>query len=392
MKVQVQVMSNRSVAAPRGDAKKSGLARKTVKLIIALAAIGALVGVGLGVSGNKKEAPPAEVQPVKVAVMPVVAEPTFADTFELPGVVEPNKVIEVSAEADGRVEWIGPKKGTVVHRGEALARLNTDLLTAQFQMAQAQAKNAETEYERNHGLVAKGAAPSKELDVATLQLAIAKAQLEEARVRLDRAHITVPMTGVLNDVPIEEGEYVTVMPQTTIAQIVDISVVKVAVEVPERDIPFLSVGDKADVLATTKGRPTEQTGTITFISQLANGQTRSTRLEITLPNERGCLRSGQIVHVRLTRQVLKDAILIPLLAVIPMEEGKAVYVVKPAPGGHGMGVAERRPVDVELGAIKGDRIRIGSGLAPGDLLIVAGHRFVAPGQTVQIVQGGGPQL
>jgi membrane fusion protein (multidrug efflux system) len=392
MKEQVQVMSKRSVAAPGGDAKKSGLARKAVKLIIALAAIGALVGVGLGVSGNKKEAPPAEVPPVQVAVMPVAAEPTFTDTFELPGVVEPNKVIEVSAEADGRVEWIGPKKGARVHRGDPLVRLNTDLLEAQFQMAEAQAKNAQTEYDRVKGLVEKGAAPSRDLDAAATQLAITRAQHEEARVRLARARVNVPMTGVLNDVPIEEGEYVTVMPQTTLAQIVDVSVVKVAVEVPERDIPFLSVGDQAEVLATTKGRPTEQTGTITFISQLANGQTRSTRLEITLPNERGCLRSGQIVHVRLTRQVLKDAILIPLLAVIPMEEGKAVYVVKPSPGDNSTGVAERRRVEVELRAIKGNRIRIDSGLEPGDLLIVAGHRFVAPGQSVQIVQGGGPQL
>ncbi len=368
-----------------GQRKESGLARKAVKLLIVLAAIGALVGVGLGVSGNKKETPPAEVAPVKVTVMPVVAEAAFADTFELPGVVEPNKVVEVSAEADGRVEWIGPKKGTFVHKGDLLARLNTDLLTAQFQMAEAQAKNAETEYDRIKGLVAKGAAPSRDMDTAATQLAITKAQREEARVRLARAQITVPITGVLNNVPVEEGEYVTVLPQTTIAEIVDISVVKVAVEVPEREIPFLSVGGKADVLATTKGQPVEQTGTITFISQLANERTRSTRLEITLANEQGLLRSGQIVHVRLTRQILKDAILIPLLAVIPMEDGKAVYVVE-SPAGTRAGRAQRKPV--ELGIIKGDRIQIRSGLAPGDQLIVAGHRFVAPGQNVEIVSEG----
>jgi membrane fusion protein (multidrug efflux system) len=386
-KIQVQVMGGKPLINDGNTTHKGGLARKLVKVVIALAAIGALVGVGLGVSGNKKDAPPAEVAPVKVTVIPVVAEPAFADTFELPGVVEPNKVVQVSAEADGRVEWIGPKKGTLVHKGDLLVRLNTDLLAAQFQMADAQAKNAETEYERIKGLVAKGAAPSRDLDAAATQLAITKAQREEARVRLDRAQITVPITGVLNNLPVEEGEYVTVLPQTTIAEIVDVSVIKVAVEVPERDIPFFSVGGKADVLATTKGQPVEQTGTITFISQLANERTRSTRLEITLSNEQGLLRSGQIVHVRLTRQVLKDAILIPLLAVIPMEDGKAVYVVQ-SPAGARMGKAQRK--SIELGAIKGDRVQIRSGLAPGDRLIVAGHRFVAPGQSVEIVQEGLP--
>jgi membrane fusion protein (multidrug efflux system) len=369
-------MGNRSTQLDVSTPRRGGPARKVVKLVIVLAAIGALVGVGLGVSGNKQETPPAEVAPVKVAVMPVVVEPTFADTFELPGVVEPNKVIKVSAEADGRIEWIGPKKGALVHQGDPLVRLNTDLLTAQFQMAEAQAKSAQTEFERIKGLLEKGAGTNKEFDIAATQLAITKAQREEARVRLARAQITAPLTGVLNDVPVEAGEYVTVMPQTTVAEIVDVSVVKVAVEVPERDLPFLSVGGRADVLATIRGQPVEQTGAITFISQLANERTRSTRLELTLSNADGLLHSGQIVHVRLTRQILHDAILIPLLAVIPMEDGKAVYVVEASR-------AVRRLV--ELGAIKGDRVQIHRGLEPGDQLIVAGHRFVAPGQNVDIV-------
>lgn len=360
------------VSEPKGG----GVARKAVKLVIILAALGALVGVGLGVSSNKNDIPPAEVAPVKVAVIPVVAEPTFADTFELPGVVEPNKVVEVSAEADGKVEWIGPKKGSIVRTGDPLVRLNTDLLEAQLQVAQAQAGNNQTEFDRIKGLVEKGAAPSRDLDRAATQLAISKAQLEEARVRLARARIVAPMTGVLNNVLVEEGEYVTAVPATTVAEIVDTSVVKVSAEVPERDIAFLSVGDKADVLVDIKGCPTTLTGSTTFISQLANPRTRSTRLEITLGNQEGRLRSGQIVHVRLTRQVLKNTILIPLLAVIPMEDGKAVYVVESSK-------AVRRMV--QLGAIKGDRVQILSGLQPGDRLIVAGHRFVAPGQNVDIV-------
>jgi membrane fusion protein (multidrug efflux system) len=385
-------MDNRPTERNVSQPPRGGLARKAVKLVIGLAAIGALVGVGLGVSGNKKDIPPAEVAPVNVTVIPVVAEPAFADTFELPGVVEPNKVVEVSAEADGKVEWIGPRKGAAVRAGEPLMRLNTDLLVAQFQVAEAQAKNNQTEFDRIKGLVEKGAAPSRDLDAAATQLAISKAQLEEARVRLARACVAAPMSGVLNDVPVEQGEYVTVMPQTTVAEIVDTSVVKVAAEVPERDIAFLSVGDKADVLVDIKGCPTTLTGTTTFISQLANAKTRSTRLEITLPNREGLLRSGQIVHVRLTRQILQNAILIPLLAVIPMEDGKAVYVVESSPTGStdaqrpsGLraGKAVRRLV--QLGAIKGDRVQILNGLQPGDRLIVAGHRFVAPGQNVDIV-------
>ena len=375
-------MSNRSVKTDGSTTNRRGLTRKIVGLLIVLAAVAGVAAVAQ-LPAKKQEVPATEVPPVKVAVLTVAAEREFADTFELPAVVEPNRVIEVSAEVDGRVEWIGPKKGTSVRAGDPLIRLNTDLLQAQFQMAQAQAKNNQTEFDRIKGLVEKGASPSRDMDGAATQLAISNAQLAEASIRLARARIAAPMTGVLNDVPIEEGQYVTVMPQTTVAQIVETSVVKVAAEVPERDVPFLSVGAKADVLVETRGRQTTLTGAIAFISQLANARTRSTRLEIRLPNQEGLLRSGQIVHVRLTRQVLKDAILVPLLAVIPMEDGKAVYVVGSSPTGAGAGVAERKVV--ELGTIKGDRVQIRSGLKPGDKLIVAGHRFVAPGQKVDIV-------
>lgn len=368
-------MSDKSVQTGESSKKNHGLARNLVKVVIVLATLAGVCGVAQ-LPARKQEVPATEVPPVMVSAMTVATEPAFPDTFELPAVVEPNRVVTASAEVDGRVEWIGPKKGTLVHAGDPLIRLNTDLLQAEFQMAEAQAKNNQTEFERMKGLVDKGAAPSRDMDAAATQLAISKAQLEQARVRLARARIVAPMTGVLNAVPIEVGEYITVMPRTTVAEIVDTSVVKVTVEIPERDTPFLSVGQKADVIAEVKGREVSLTGTTAFISQVADARTRCTRMEITIPNPEGLLRSGLIVRVRLTRQILKDAILIPLAAVIPMEDGKAVYVAEASK-------AQRRVV--ELGIIRGDRVQIRSGLKPGDHLIVAGHRFVAPGQKVQIV-------
>jgi membrane fusion protein (multidrug efflux system) len=156
-------------------------------------------------------------------------------------------------------------------------------------------------------------------------------------------------------------------------------VVKVVVQIPERDIIFFDVGQKAEVIVRTVDEDEDESvsGEITFISELADQQTRSTRMEITVANEQGLVRSGQIVSVNLTRRILKDAIMIPLLAVIPMEEGNTVYVANSAE-------AKRR--EVKLGTIKGDLVRIKSGLKPGDKLIIAGHRFVAPGQKVNITE------
>jgi membrane fusion protein (multidrug efflux system) len=247
-------------------------------------------------------------------------------------------------------------------------------LRPQFESAKAQVEYNQIEHERMANLVKDDATARRDLDNATTQLAISRAQFEEIRARLDRTRIVAPTAGVLNDLLVEEGEYVD--PGNPVAEVVETDPVKVAVEVPERDIAFFSVGDEAEVFVNTKGVETRWAGKITFISELADPQTRSTRMEVLLENKERLLRSGQIVRVRLTRQILKDAILIPLLSVIPMEEGMAVYVADSTQ-------AERR--EVKLGTIKGDRVQVTAGLQPGNQLIVAGHRFVAPGQKVNIV-------
>jgi membrane fusion protein (multidrug efflux system) len=335
----------------------SGLLRNAIKAVIILAAIAILIVI-MKMPAKKREAPATEAPPVNVTVMTVTAEPQLADTFELPAVVEPNRIVTVSSEVGGRIERIPPTEGSKVHTGDLLVKLNTDLILPEFESAKAQVERDQIEFDRITKLAKENAATQRELDNATSQLAISKARLE----------------GVLNDLLVEEGEYIDA--GKPVAQIVDSDTVKVVVEIPERDVAFFSVGEQAEVLANTIDPNESLAGTITFISELANSKTRTTRTEITLDNRQRLLRSGQIVNVRLTRRVLKDAILVPLLAVIPMEDGKAVYVVNSSQ-------AKRR--DVKLGIIKGDQVQIESGLEPGDKLIIAGHRFVAPGQKVNIV-------
>jgi membrane fusion protein (multidrug efflux system) len=366
-------MSSRVVKTEMGTAGQRRWSRALVKLAILAVAIIALFLLAY-MPSPKQEVTPTPAPPVNVTVLPVAPEPKQADTFDLPAVVEPNQVVTVAAEVAGRVEWIGPREGTPVQAGDLLMRLNTDLLQAEFERSQAQAKNAQTEFERQQGLVKGGAAPTRELDQAATALAVSQATLQEVRARLERAQIYAPAGGVLNDLPVEQGEYVQT--GNPVAQIVQTNIVKVAVSIPEQDVAYFSPGQTVEVLADIKGQPRSFQGMVTFLSSVADPRTRSTRMEITLANPNRILHSGQIVRARLTRRILDDAILIPLQSVIPMEDGYTVYVVESSK-------AERRPV--ELGIIRGDRVQILKGLQAGDRLIVAGHRFVAPGQDVQVI-------
>jgi membrane fusion protein (multidrug efflux system) len=357
-------------SAKVNKAKNNWLRRNVIKAVIILVAI-AILTVIMKMPAKKRQAPATEAPPVNVTVITVKAEPQLADTFYLPAVVEPNRIVTIASEVNGRIERIPRQEGSKVSAGDLLVKLNTDLIMPDFESAKAQVDRDQIEFDRMTNLTKENATTQRDLDNATSQLAISKARLEGIRARLERTSIVAPTSGVLNDLLVEEGEYVD--PGNPVAQIVDTDTVKVVVEIPERDVAFFSIGSKAEIFANTKE---PLVGTITFISELADPRTRSTRTEITLNNEQRLLRSGQIVKVCLTRQILEDAILIPLLAVIPMEDSKAVYVVNSSQ-------AKRR--EVKLGIIKGDQVQIISGLEPGDKLIVAGHRFVAPGQKVNIV-------
>jgi membrane fusion protein (multidrug efflux system) len=349
------------------------ISRGRMKVIVIVILLAILIVIVL-IPKRNRDAPPAEAPPVNVTVMTVTAESEVADTFDLPAVIEPNRIVSISAEVAGSIESIPLKKGSMVQAGDLLIRLNEDLLLPEFEGAEAQFKRDQIEYERMANLVKENVSPIRDLDNATSQLAISKARLGEVRARLERTRILAPSRGLLNDLPVEEGEYVQV--GTLLAELVDINTVKAVAEISERDISHFSVGQNAIVFVNAKGQEKSLTGTITFISKLADERTRSTRMEITLDNKDGLFLSGQIVRVRLTRQILRDVIFIPLLAVIPMEESKTVYVVNSSQ-------AQRR--EVELGVIKGDRVQVTGGLMPGDSLIIAGHRLVSPSQNVKVV-------
>ncbi|RPI58090.1 MAG: efflux RND transporter periplasmic adaptor subunit, partial [Planctomycetaceae bacterium] len=368
-------------------------------------------------------------EPVNVEVE-VIQTTQQVDDFDLPGVVEANSVVKVAAEVDGRVEYIydghapavptqptsiattqpqtaaasvpasaaastpasapasapGKLEGVVVDKGQLIVLLNRELLEADYIRAKAQADLDVRDFERISQLIEKKIAAQQELDQARTKKDVSLATLKTAQARLDRATIIAPIRGVLNRLPVSTGEYVA--PGTCVAQIVDTETVKVAVNVPERDVPWLKKGQSltiayggGDDSPSAQTGETRLTGNISYISELADEASRTSRVEVTVDNSKHILRSGQIVRVTIPRQVLENVIMIPLRAVIPLENGKEVYVVRDG---------KAKSCKVVLGFFKGDRVQIvgdakgQTGLKKDDLLIIPGNRYVSEGQPVKI--------
>jgi membrane fusion protein (multidrug efflux system) len=345
--------------------------RKALISILIVGAAGLVVVSVARIPDDTEELSPAEVPSLNVEVWEVQALPSMPDLLELPGTLEPNRVVHVPVEQRGRITEIVCEEGQSVKKGDLILRLDTALLQAEFDRAKAQAEFDVRTLERSRELLERGVLNKSSVEEAEAKSIVSGAVLDVARTNLERAEVVAPMTGVLNELPMEVGEYVS--PGDTVAQVVDVSRLKAVVQIPERDILYLRQGARIQVAVTPEHATV---GQVSYISEVADEETRTTRVEITVDNSRRTLRSGMIVRARIQRRLLSNAVMAPLAAVIPLEEGRVVYVVNG-------GVAERR--EVELGLIRGSQVHIVDGLTAGDLLIVSGHRQVAPGQKVNIV-------
>jgi membrane fusion protein (multidrug efflux system) len=348
---------------------KSKWRKVAISLLIVAAASAVVVSVAR-IPARMDEVAEKEVIPVNVEVLPVEVIPVMADTLELPGHLEPNRSTEVPVEQAGSIQEILCKEGQHVEVGDTLLRLDKTLLAAEYDRAEAQAVLDRQTLNRTVELVERGVLNRSQLEEAQARSIVSNAVLKLAQTNLERTTLRSPASGLLNDLLKEEGEYVS--PGDAVAQIVQIDTLKAVLEIPERDIRYVKPGTPIEVSVDSLDG-LQLKGRVTFVSGVADALTRTTRVEVSLSNRRGVLHSGMIVRARIPRRQLRNVIMIPLAAVVPLEDGRAVYLLS---GDR----AERR--EVVLGMTKGSQVQVTEGLVPGEFLIVSGHRQVGPGQIV----------
>jgi len=423
------------------------IVKKFLPLLVLVAAAGGVYGISQipDRPSDVKQIPPApanvDVATVRTIVPGSPGAAELRDVYEQSGTVSPNAVVSIAAEVSGVVKTLHKKKGDVVRAGEPLATLDTEFIDAEIQALEASIQSLEAnlkaqeatirgleakvgfdrlDLERVKELHSKNAARIFEVntaetalegseasvDAAKAGLEAGKASLDTARAnrvalqaRLARAVIKAPVDGIV-DGPLKMGEPGVgrdiqvgdlLSPGTPLCSIVDVSTMKVAVDIPEQDVPAYTVGQTHEIELGTFGsiEPRRLQATITYISRIADGSAHTTRMELSIPNDDDSLHSGQMATVRLTRRVLDQLIRIPLDAVIPMENGKAVYVAEGArrtADGHMLATARERAV--VLGMFSGQKdIQILSGLSDGDVLILPqGNRYVSDGQDIRIIR------
>ena len=319
---------------------------------------------------------PEKVVNVKVAT---VQKSDLAETFTLPGSLEAWRDLTLAAELAGAVRWTGPEEGARLAANEEILRIDPETATANLNQARADFDLLGKQLDRVRQLHGEGFASQQELDAAASSYAVAAAALERNQVALAKSSISCPVTGILDRRLVERGEYVA--EGTPVARVVQVDRLKVQIDLPEKDVPFVRVGQVVTVQpAVLNGtEPGARAGTILHVSYNPDPATRTYRTTVEVGNPAGDWRPGMIVRATFLRRTLDQVLAIPLYALLDQDGTRRVFVEEE-------GVARLR--EVTTLAVVGRQVVIETGLRVGERLIVSGQQLLTDGARVAVVATG----
>ncbi len=307
---------------------------------------------------------------LRVSVHRVVPE-RLVERLATTGTVRANEEVELVSEIAGKVSAILFREGSRVEAGEVLVKIDDSELRAEHQRAVYRVELAERREARQRELLTDGVISEEDYDFALNQLNVLRAELRLIEAQLVKTEIRAPFSGTVGLRRVSPGSYLS--PQTRIASLQDVDSVKIDFSVPEKYSALMRPGGEIDF--RVKGSEELHRGEIYAIEPRVDLNTRSLELRARSPNPDRLLTPGAFADVELVVREVDDALTVPSIAVIPELGGKKVFV-------YADGKAEPRAVETGIRTEK--KVRIASGLEPGDLVITSGLLQLRPGLEVEL--------
>jgi HlyD family secretion protein len=396
---------DRAIDAPDENKRRTKILWLTGGGIAALIAV-LFVLSRLGGDNNIEVAQTSDAQAVSVIEVQTRA---FETEISLNGEARPVRDIQVAAPATGvRILQILVDEGDTVRQGQAMARLDTALATAQTRAAQANVAEAESaqvrargEYQRAESIRDSGALSAEAIEqrraaaiAADARLAASRAQLAEVNARLGGGYVRAPASGLVIDRTAELGRSVDGQVLFRIA--VD-NRLEVSAQVAESDVLAMQEGQSA-TFSLVDGSTVE--GTLRRLPASIDSRTRTGEALFALPAG-SRVRAGMYLRGR-ARLAPRDVIAVPQSSVL-YDSGQAyVFVVsdQPTPAPQEARTERRRRGEeeapaptfevrrqaVQLRGRDGDYVEVVSGLEVGQRIVGSGAAFLQAGESVRVLQ------
>ena len=261
---------------------------KWVAVLLALLLVG-WMGSGY-IFPEAEDAPVAEAEDdtraISVAVLPSQAQDVQL-VLSAEGQSEPDRASRIAAEAAGRIVSVSAERGDLVEAGAELGRIDPTTFEARLTQAESQLEQANRDLETATALQERGVATEDRVSQARAAQAAAEAALTAAQEQLENTIIRAPFAGRLNDLTLDEGEFVDA--GDPVAEVLDNDPLTVVIQVPQQALSRIETGQQAQVQFITGE---ERIGRVSFIGGNADQQTRTFRVEVAVDNPESLMPAG----------------------------------------------------------------------------------------------------
>lgn len=391
-----------------------GFSRRTLAIVTAVVVLSAALGGiylrlrSLQAEGNSESAAESgtdslpEVEsartfgteiaiPVSVAT---VVRDTLVVSVSAAGQAQAYSRTLLTAEVEGPVTEVRVREGDRVSAGQVLARIDPERYQFELERAQAQLEQAEAQFAEL--TLFDEEIEDSELRAERRRMARAKSGLsgaeiavKEARLNVERATIRAPFAGRVANMAIVPGE--RVVQRDSIAEVVDLSRIRIEVQALETEVPYLEEGREARV--TLSAFPdTVLRGRVVSMNPVVDPRSRTARVTVVLRNPEGAVRPGMYARVRIAARLFPDRILVPREAILERDNRTLVFVFEPGDGGD-RGLAKWTYVTTGLESDEYVEIVPGEGTTvpePGALVLTEGHFTLIHDARVRIVEDEEP--
>jgi multidrug efflux system membrane fusion protein len=314
------------------------------------------------------------------------------------GTVEASSSVAVRSQITGELTSVRFKEGDDVTQGQVLFTLDRRPLEAALKQAEAnlardlaQAANARAQAQRAQELASRGIATREQVDtsntaVAALEATVGadRAAVENATVQLQYATIVAPLSGRTGALMADPGNLVRANDATPLVVINQVSPVRVAFGIPERQLTLLKKHLDQGALRVEARAPGDDEhvseGRISFVDNAVDHTTGTIRIKGTFANADRRLWPGQFVNVVTVLTTDPNATVVPSMAVQTGPQGTYVFAVKPDQ------TVEIRPVVVAR--TSGSETVIEQGVQDGETVVTDGQVRLVPGSRITARSSG----
>ncbi|MDZ4847284.1 MAG: efflux RND transporter periplasmic adaptor subunit [Chitinophagales bacterium] len=285
----------------------------------------------------------------------------------------PVQETDITPAAQGKLVEVNFELGTQVAKGQVIARIDSRMKELALQQIELTLQKLEKDSLRFEELLAGNATTEVQVNDIKYNYANAKNQAEQMRMQIADARIVAPISGTVVRKNFEEGEFVN--PGMNIGTIVDISNLKVQVQVTEKEIYNITNGQQ--VIITSEIFPdTTYTGKVTYVSPKGD-DSHNYLVEIMLKNDSGqSFKAGTFVYADFTSEIEENVLQIPRNALVESIKNPYIYVVE--------GETAKKRV-IKVGRELGDNIEVIEGLTQDEVVVITGQINLSENASVRIV-------